>query len=161
MMEGKKTKPRAILVFGAPCSGKTTFAKNFAKRFNIPFYNLEEIRQEIGTNLKHTLQILELITKTQQNLIIEGLLDTEQHRQQIYNLLRKAGYSYALVWIQTDTMTIKKRLTHSLGSIPKAKELYEQKIESMEAPSEIETPIVLSGKHTFKTQLVQVLSRLS
>ena len=31
---------RAILVFGAPCSGKTTFSKQFAAQFNATFYDL-------------------------------------------------------------------------------------------------------------------------
>jgi len=33
-MEGNKTKPRALLVFGAPCSGKTTFAEKFARKLS-------------------------------------------------------------------------------------------------------------------------------
>ena len=44
MMEGnKKTKPRAILVFGAPCSGKTTFCEKFSRRFKAPYYNLQQL----------------------------------------------------------------------------------------------------------------------
>ena len=42
-MEGNKKKLRAVLVFGAPGSGKTTFAEKFAKKFNLAYYNLDEI----------------------------------------------------------------------------------------------------------------------
>ena len=45
-MEGNKLKPRALLVFGAPCSGKTTFAQKFAKKFDLAYYNLDEIREK-------------------------------------------------------------------------------------------------------------------
>jgi len=46
-MEGKKkTRPRAILVFGAPCSGKTTFCEKFSQRFKAPYYNLQSLREE-------------------------------------------------------------------------------------------------------------------
>ena len=50
-MEGKKTHSpaagqRAILVFGAPCSGKTTFSEQFAAQFNATFYDLDSLQQE-------------------------------------------------------------------------------------------------------------------
>ena len=41
-----KSKPYAILVFGAPMSGKTTFAEQFSARFNAPFLNLSELYNE-------------------------------------------------------------------------------------------------------------------
>ena len=52
-MEGNRSKLRAVLVFGAPGSGKTTFAEKFAKKFNLAYYNLDEIREELPviTNL--------------------------------------------------------------------------------------------------------------
>lgn len=160
-MEGKKIKPRAILVFGAPCSGKTTFAENFAKRFSAPFYNLDEIQDQLKLSKTSLLRFLELLVKTGQNLVIEGGLDTEEQRRRIYLLLKQAGYHHSLVWIQTDTQTIKKRLASSLKSIQKAKDLYDQKINTLEAPTDLESPIVLSGKHTFQTQLAHVLTRLA
>ena len=43
-MEGNKSKPRALLIFGAPCSGKTTFAEKFAEKFGLAYYDLSEIK---------------------------------------------------------------------------------------------------------------------
>ena len=45
-MEGKKSKSRALLIFGAPCSGKTTFAAKFADRYDLAFYNINEIMEQ-------------------------------------------------------------------------------------------------------------------
>lgn len=161
-MEGnKKNLPRAILIFGAPCSGKSTFAEQFSARFRAPFYDLSQIQSNLNLSEKELLYVVELITKSQVNLVLEGNLDSEISRTKIRNILRQAGYSPHLIWIQTDVLTIKSRLKNKLRSVKKAKEVYEKKLLTMEPPSDLEKPIVLSGKHTFKTQLSHVLAKLT
>ncbi|MBQ3309724.1 hypothetical protein IJG78_03545 [Candidatus Saccharibacteria bacterium] len=164
-MEGKKSTtlslPRAILVFGAPASGKTTFCEKFSQQFRAPYYNLTEIGLENNFSRDKLLYILSLIARTGQNLIIEGELNTEADRQEIKRLLEAEGYKPSLIWIQTDVNTIKARLKSRLKSVAKAKEEYDTKISELEAPSDSETPIVLSGKHTFETQLSHTLSQLA
>jgi predicted kinase len=161
-MEGnKKTKPRAMLVFGAPCSGKTTFCEKFSRRFRAPYYNLHSLREEADFTEKQIHVVLEAIAKTGQNIVIEGGLDTEAERNSVRKLLKLCGYDPTLIWIQTDINTIKARLKMKTRSVAKAKEEYESRIRVMEAPAESEHPIILSGKHTFETQLTHVLSQLS
>ncbi len=161
-MEGNnKVQPRAILVFGAPASGKTTFAEKFSNKFHAAFYDLVEIKKKYKFDRKTILKSIELIAKTKANIVIEGGLDTEKERNEIRNILRKAGYSPSLIWIQTDVGTIKLRLKMKYKDGSKAKGEYEAKIDKMEAPTEIENPIVLSGKHTFETQLRHVLTQIS
>ena len=160
-MEGKsKQKPRALLVFGAPCSGKTTFCEKFSQRFKAPYYDLDSLRDEAGFTEKQLHVILEVIAKAGQNIVVEGGLDTEAERKAVRKLLKSCGYVPALIWIQTDISTIKARLRSKLKSAAKAKEEYDTRIAAMEAPSEAEMPIVLSGKHTFDTQMAHVLPRL-
>ncbi len=77
-MEGKKSKPRALLVFGAPCSGKTTFAMKFANKFNLAYYDLDDIAKKNKFSRENILAILEILTHTRQTVIIEGGLDTEK-----------------------------------------------------------------------------------
>lgn len=160
-MEGKKSQPRAILVFGVPCSGKTTFCEKFSHQFKAPYYNFNDIKEQYGLSRKTMLMILELIARTGQNIVIEGLLDTEADREEARRLLKTAGYNPSLIWIQTDVNTIKARLKARLGSVAKAKTAYDTQIKNLEAPSDTENPIVLSGKHTFQTQLTHVLSQLA
>lgn len=161
MMEGKrKLKPRAILVFGAPCSGKTTFCEKFSSKFKAPYYDLDQLRDEADFTEKQLHVILGVIAKAGQNIIIEGNLDTEDERDAVRDLLKDCGYNPALIWIQTDINTIKSRLKTKLRSVKKAKEEYEARIAVLEAPSDAEKPIILSGKHTFETQLSHVLAQL-
>ncbi|MBR3204124.1 AAA family ATPase [Candidatus Saccharibacteria bacterium] len=160
-MEGNKVQPRAILVFGAPGSGKTTFSRKFAEKFHSAFFDLGELEKENNLDRETTLFILEQVARTNVTLVIEGVLDTERERTEIRNVLRRAGYNPSLVWIQTDVSTIRQRLRLKNRSAAKAKKEYETRISSMEAPSEIEAPIVLSGKHTFETQLRHVLTQLA
>jgi len=160
-MEGNRSQSRAILVFGAPASGKTTFCEKFSRQFRAPFYNINDIADENGFSRDKILTILDLIAQTGQNVIIEGGLDTEADREEIKKLFRARGYTPSLIWIQTDVNTIKARLKTRLKSVAKAKEEYDNRIAALEAPAEIENSIVLSGKHTFETQLNQVLSQLA
>jgi len=161
IMEGKKVQPRAILVFGAPCSGKSTFAEKFAKRFGIAYYNLDELKEKYALNRKLVLMLLEQISHTNQDLVIEGGIGTEKEREEIRRTLRPRGYNVRTVWVQTDIATIRSRLKSRYKTIAKAKEVYNSIIPKLQAPSELESPIILSGKHTFETQLRHILAALA
>lgn len=164
-MEGKKHSApsngqRAILVFGAPCSGKTTFSRQFADQFNATFYDLDALRDDHNLSRQFILLLIEQIARTGATLVFEGGNDTEKDRKEIADILRDAGYSPTLIWIQTDVNTIRARLKNKLKSVEKAKSVYDSRVKSLEAPSDAEAPIVLSGKHTYETQLKQVLMQL-
>ena len=162
MMEGnKKNKPRGLLVFGAPCSGKTTFAEKFAKKFGLAYYNLVELAEDNAFTPEQMFAILVEILKTKQTVIIEGMLDTEAERTEMRNLLRNHGYEPALIWIQTDVSTLRLRLKSRYRSVAKAKKIYGEAVAIIEAPSELEHPIILSGKHTFETQTKHVVTGLA
>lgn len=160
-MEGKKSKPHAILVFGAPCSGKTTFAEKFANKFNLAFYDLGEIKKKTNFSDEQIRTVLELIAHTKKPVIIEGGLDTEKDRRLIRNIFTNASYDNALIWIQTNVPTIRLRMKSRYKSVAKAKNIYDNSIGGMEAPAEHEHPIILSGKHTFETQVKHVLIGLA
>ena len=160
-MEGNKSKPRALLIFGAPCSGKTTFGEKFTKKFGLAFYNLTDLKENYGFSRKNLLVILEQILKTHQTILIEGELKTEKDREEIRRILRNNGYEPSLIWIQTDVSTIKSRLKSRFKNISKAKEIYDKAVSEIEAPTEFERPIILSGKHTFETQTRHVIAGLA
>lgn len=163
-MEGnrkKAIKARAILVFGVPCSGRTTFCENFSKQFRASYYDLDKIAKKYSFSRKQIVGVVEQLAKTGQTLVIEGGLDTEVRRQEIRNTLRKEGYEPTLIWMQTDITTIKMRLKAKLKSAAKAKAKYEAAVKVMEAPTEVEKPVVLSGKHTYATQSRHVIARLA
>jgi len=162
MMEGNRRNiPRALLVFGAPCSGKTTFAEKFAAKFGLAFYDLTKIREDNGFSRENILSILELIGRTGQTILLEGELDTEKDRIEIRNALREHGYEPSLIWVQTDVATIRNRMKIRFHSVSKAKSAYEEAVSVIEAPAETERPIILSGKHTFETQTRHILAGLA
>lgn len=160
-MEGKKVQPRALLIFGAPCSGKSTFAEKFAKRFGIAYYDLDALKEEYNLSRKLVLMLVEQLAKTGQTIVLEGGVGTEKEREDMQYILRPAGYSVSTVWVQTDVATIRTRLKNKYHSVAKAKEAYDSIVPRLEAPSELENPIILSGKHTFETQLRHILSSLA
>ena len=160
-MEGNKNKPRVLLVFGAPCSGKTTFAEKFAKKFNLTYFDLNEVTATYNMSREELLNALALVMRTRNTIILEGCLNTEKDRTEIRNAFRAAGYKPTLIWVQTDFATIRTRLKLRYRTIAKAKKVYEKAIESLEAPTNVEAPIILSGKHTFETQTKHVLSGLA
>ena len=161
IMEGKKTRPRALLIFGAPCSGKTTFANKFAEKFDLACFDFDEIREKYRLTRKNIFLFIELLARTNKNIIIEGCINTEKERTEMRNALRSAGYEPTLIWIQTDISTIRMRMKNKYKSVTKAKDAYDTLVESMEAPSEVEAPLILSGKHTFETQTKHVLAGLA
>ena len=159
-MEGKSTL-RAILVFGAPGSGKTTFAEKFAKKYNLAYYNLDELQTKHGFSRKAILVVLDYIAKSQKSFVLEGQLRTEKDRAEIRDALRAHGYMPALIWVQTDFITIKMRLKSRYKTIKKAKEVYETEVAKIEAPTDFEKPIIVSGKHTFETQAKHAITGIA
>lgn len=153
-----KSKPYAIMVFGVPMSGKSQFASKFSQQFKAPHLNYEELPD---IDRKTFLAILDQIAGSGQNIIIEGSIDTQDQRDEISQLLEKSRYKPVLVWVQTDVGTVKKRLKTKLKSVEKAKTTFDDRVKELEAPSDAENPIVISGKHTYDTQLKTILSRLS
>ena len=161
-MEGnRRNKPRALMVFGAPCSGKTTFAEKFAKKFDLAYYNLTELASEGNFSRDQILIVLEQILKTKQTILIEGSIDTEVERMEMRNIFRAYNYEPSLVWIQTDVATIRNRMKSRYRSVSKAKDAYDAAVAEIEAPLESERPIILSGKHTFETQTKHVIAGLA
>lgn len=160
-MEGNKSKPRALMIFGAPGSGKSTFGEKFAHKFGLAYINLDEIKNDYGFTQDQIYVLLELMTRTRQTIIFEGGIDTEAERINLRNLFRSLGYEPSLIWLQTDMATLRLRLKSKYKSVKKAKEVYEAAINQLEAPAENEHPIILSGKHTFETQTKHVVSGLA
>ncbi|MGF2565412.1 hypothetical protein ACQUWZ_26345, partial [Ralstonia pseudosolanacearum] len=76
-------------------------------------------------------------------------------------ILKAKDYLVSTVWVQTDVATIRSRLKSKYKTVTKAKEVYDSTVPRLEAPSDLESPIILSGKHTFETQLKHILAALS
>jgi gluconate kinase len=142
-------------------SGKTTFAEKFSERFNAPYLNLSELHEQYRVSRKVALILITQITKCKQTLIIEGAIDSERQRNEVRDLLTKAGYIPVLVWVQTDLNAIKQRMRHKYSRASEAKAVLEESYRKIEAPADYEDPIVISGKHMFQTQCRNILTGIS
>lgn len=155
------SKPYAILVFGAPMSGKSSFAQQFSKRFSAPFLNISELHAESRISRKTAMKLAAEIAKSKQTMIVEGGLDTEKQRNEMKRLFLSAGYLPVLIWVQTDLTAIKHRMRQKYSNLADAKAALESSYSKLEAPADSENAIVISGKHTFQTQCKNVLSGIS
>ena len=66
-----------------------------------------------------------------------------------------------MAWLQTDVSTIRNRMKAKYRSVAKARQAYDKAVSEIEAPTESEHPIILSGKHTFETQTRHVIAGLA
>jgi predicted kinase len=162
-----KTQPYLIMIYGAPGSGKTYFAEQFSEKFRAPFLNFNDTRRQIFQKPTYSPdedtqmqalseQILSGVLKSGVMTVVEGGLSTKSDRRKIVKLANSAGYQPLLVWIQTDIKTTKSR---AKANTPAGK--IDAIIDALESPTASENPLVISGKHTFDTQVRVILRQLS
>ena len=156
-----KDKPYAILVFGAPMSGKTTFAEHFSETIGAPFFNFPKLQKSHKCNRKFALELIDIMAKGKSSFVIEGMMDKEAEREEIRKKLSEAGFYTVLVWVQTDLNAIKQRMRHAYHKLSDAKAALADSYKQIEAPADNERPLVISGKHTYQTQCKNVINNLS
>lgn len=157
----KLDAPHAIVVIGIQGSGKTFFAEKFAETFNAPF--LEEAMftalardEKTGTSLMD--KVLSETLKTKNTIVIESMLSSKAERLALTKQLKKAGYEALFVWVQVDTDTAMARSRRSTGISTSE---YTQRMNKFDSPELNEHSLVISGKHTFATQVKAVLRKLT
>ena len=154
----QKTKPFAILIFGAPKSGKTYLAEQLSTKYHTLFLDFSTFNRKYkikSEDIQHFLN--NSAFKTKRNVTIEGCLDTEKDRSNIRNACRDAGYIPVLVWVQTDVATINQRSRKSKTATRELKAEY----KDLEAPSAHEHYVTISGKFSFEIQCRLLLKALS
>lgn len=154
------SQAHAIMMVGLPGSGKTYFAKQFSEMFSAPFIESEYIvansrDKKSGDALSKF--ILSAITKTHQTFIYESDNFSRARRAEFAKWAKANGYKPLFVWVQTDEATCRKRAQKEkyLDS-----EAFDTAKHSFTEPNASEKPVVISGKHTYKTQARTVLARL-
>jgi predicted kinase len=157
--------PHVIIMVGIPGSGKTTFAEHFAKTFQAPYINPRDISEltgiDAGATEKVTKLLFDELLKTNRTLIYEGSTYLRTQRMALENMVTKAGYKPLIVWVQTDPAESKHRATKKQKTGALSAGEFDTAFKQFQNPSESEKPVVISGKHTYATQLKAVLKRLS
>ncbi|MES2630797.1 MAG: AAA family ATPase [Patescibacteria group bacterium] len=158
--------PHAIIMVGIPGSGKSTFAEHFADTFQAPIINESRIAFEAHLDATQTESVsallLKEVFKTQRTFIYEAKNLTRVKRVHLMNAVIKAGYKPLIVWVQTENNEAKRR---ALKPLPAGSGLTEDEFDAtyrkFQPPTNKEKVVVISGKHTYASQLKIVLKQLA
>lgn len=166
-------KPHLIIMVGIPGSGKSFFAEHFADTFKSPIISYDNLRNKISELPTYTKEeddsvrkianyILNETLKTGRTVIFDGQSDTRIDRAQVSKLARDAGYEPLIIWVQTEPLTAKKRSTKLNDSKYKTSpEKFDHIYKRFSPPHMTEKAVVISGKHTYSSQLKIVLKSLA
>ena len=158
--------PHAIIMIGIPGSGKTTFADRFAETFKALIVSQTKLQRDYNLTPKEAeslrTTILTEFMKTSRTVVIDGGLDGKEKREELVRKLVKEGYRPLIVWVQTDTTESHRRAVkpYPRGS-GLSDEAFDVLLDEFEAPGEKEKMVVISGKHTYTSQLKIVLKQLA
>jgi shikimate kinase len=149
-------KPHLLILAGIRGAGKTYFASHFSDTFDAPFVCDELIYKTTGdTDIKKIRSyFLAMLFKTNSTVILEtDEANTPLGRLKLSKIAKRYGYEPIIIWVQTDSTTAGQRLNNN-------KHIKKEK-DNFVSPSNNENFVVISGKHTYSTQLKIVLNKLS
>jgi len=166
-------RPHLIVMVGVPGSGKSFFAEHFADTFKAPIVGYDQLRNEILNNSsdgkaeekvvsKVIFHMLGEILKTERTVVFDGPIFTTKSAEIINSITKKFGYEPLYVWVQIDQITaIKRSSKHVAGKPTMGSEKFNDEIKKFNPPKSTKNIIVISGKHTYASQLKIVLKYLA
>lgn len=161
------SQPHLLVTVGIPGSGKTTFAAKFASTFSAPYVNYDTImtvaRHDSASSDAFAGYMLKQLFKTDHTVVFDGPTASKAERAALKNLAASAGYKTVFIWVQTDPTTAESRFTKSRQKSGRhgSKSQFDSMVKHFEAPVEKEGQfVVISGKHTYATQVKAVLKNL-
>jgi len=151
---------------GIPGSGKSTFAERFAETFQALIISQTKLQQEYDLPLTSAESLRDFVLtqymKTKRTILVDGGINSKLAREELTKQLKKAGYQTLVVWVQTDTSEALRRASkpYPRGS-GLSTESFDLLVDQFDPPHEKEKTIVISGKHTYASQLKIVLRQLA
>ncbi len=166
------SRPHLIVMVGISGAGKSQFAAQFAEVFKAPLVNRDAILEQIfpGTQAGRpqieaangvSRYLLDQLLKTGQTVVFDGASDTRPERLELAKAAKEAGYESLFVWVQTDPVEAKRRAIKLNKDRSLSSDEYESLLSRFRVPTASEKVVVISGKHTFASQLKIVLKRLA
>ena len=171
------TKPLFIMLYGYPGSGKTHVARELSETLHAAHLHADKIRGELFTKprfdkeenqiIEHLmLYMTEEFLRAGMSVIFDANVNKLGERRELRNLARRAKATALLIWLQIDAESAFARLNRRdrRKSDDKYATAYDRKsfdavLASMHNPRE-EDYIVISGKHTYKTQRSAIIKKL-
>ncbi|HEU5187370.1 MAG TPA: ATP-binding protein [Candidatus Saccharimonadales bacterium] len=168
-------RPRILMLAGIPGAGKSTFASAFADMFGVSYISSDLLRAELFADPQfskdeeaiigrlQTYMVQEVI-KNKRSFLLDGGCNTKTDRLKVEQCAKKNGYDTLVIWVQTNPDTAKSRATGRARTSDSHKPLPEAvftRLAKQFSPPTTEDYIVISGMHTFTTQVRTVLRKLT
>lgn len=172
--KNQPVSPSIILPFGYPGAGKTTFSAKLADDISYAHINADKIIHQAlsGKQLsnKDILSLLIYMTqeflKTGVGVVFDADLSKRSERRLLAELARRNKLKVLTVWLQIDPHTAEfrcrsrdKRTSEAKYAKKYTKESFKTAAAALQNPTD-EEHVVVSGKHTFKTQQSAVNKKL-
>jgi predicted kinase len=168
-------RPHIIVMVGIPGSGKSAFAEHFASTFDAPIVSGKRMRASFKgsdipeQDLDQVVSLMQMHTltelfKTKSTIVYDGDSGSRSRRKALIDYATKFGYEPLIVWTQTDTTTSRERFVKSSRSKRGQSELadkFDKQSKIFTPPNDSEKYVVISGKHTYPSQLKVVLRKLA
>lgn len=157
--------PHLIIMVGIPGSGKTFFAEHFATTFNAPYISTQSIAQQVSLSENDSVSManymLRELLKTNQTIVYDGDTSSRTRRTDLSKIAQENGYKPLFVWVQTESASAKQRATKKSADNRLTAEEFDGYLRKFTPPNASEKAIVISGKHTYPSQLKIILSRIA
>lgn len=170
-------KPLLILLYGFPGAGKTYFARQLCDHLQAAHVHGDRIRSELFEEPRYDREendvishLMDYMTEAFLNADMSVVYDTNAmrlaQRRQLRDMARKAHAQTVLVWFQVDLETAyvraakrDRRKSDDKYSPAIDRPTFDRLASGMQNPQN-EDYVVISGKHTFATQLRSFVKRL-
>ena len=171
-------KPFLMIFYGAPGSGKTYFARQFAEEVQAANLQSDRVRSELFEKPRYDQQennvVAQLMDYMTEEFLTAGMsviYDTNAmrtvQRKALAEIAKKHGAIPILVWFQVDVESafarnIKrdKRRADDRHAVGWDRTTFDSILSYMQNPDYHEDPVVASGKHHFSTQRNIVMSKM-